>query len=169
MLFSLLLCGTLLVQQNSVVIAGPSSAYAPNDGHNSGNLACGGKFTAKQEHVALRRWRTYGCGSRVFLFSPSTMRWHYGTVMDGGPYGIVNKKGAWRVWTRPRPPKGWSWRGAVDMSIGMWKKMGRPRFLSRVYLLVMPARRAVPVLPALRKLLAYVVHEVVGCSFSFLQ
>jgi hypothetical protein len=143
----------LLVAVHTHVIAGPSSAYAPGDGHNSGELACRGRFTRKQIHVAVRRWRQYGCRSPVLVYSRSTGRAVWGRVMDGGPYGIINESGERRVWTKTlRPPQGWRWRGAVDISVGMWIKLGRPRFLSRVYMWIIPQRVARALL-VLRRLL----------------
>ena len=127
---------------------GPSSTYSPGDGHNVGVLACGRnvRYTRTQEHIAHRRWRKLGCGRPVLVWTPSTGRATLTKVMDGGPYGIVNKKGDWGVWTRSKPPPdGWRYRGLVDLSWALWLRLGRPRFLSKAVLLFVswpkPSRR----------------------------
>ena len=117
------------------------SAYAPGDGYNAGNLACGGKFTDKQLHVAHRRWRQLGCHSKIVVYSADTGRFAATYVMDAGPFGITNKAGDWKVWTKSyTAPKGWWFRGGVDFSIALWKLLGRPRFLSKGILFVVPER-----------------------------
>jgi hypothetical protein len=47
----------------TLVLVGALSVYAPNDGHNEGTLACGGKLTWQSTHIALRIWRRVGCGA----------------------------------------------------------------------------------------------------------
>jgi hypothetical protein len=67
-------------------------------------------------------------------------------VMDSGPFGIYCgrlarcvEEGRYRTWTRSlTPPAGWKWRGHADLSRALWKKLGRPRFLSRVRLYFLP-------------------------------
>ena len=123
---------------------GRLSVYRPGDGHNSGTLACGGRFTETQNHIAHRRWRKWGCGRRVLVCAHQTERCVMSQVRDAGPFGIYKgkwwKPTAWRVWTRRRPPRGWKWRGHVDLSWALWKKLGRPRFLSGVTMYFLPKR-----------------------------
>ena len=126
--------------------SGRVSVYRPGDGFNHGELACGGRFTSTQVHIAHRRWRKLGCGTPVLIVSHSTGRRALATVQDAGPFGIVEvlpkavkRKARWRVWTKSlQPPAGWRWRGAVDISWGLWIKLGRPRFLSRVTMYFLP-------------------------------
>lgn len=126
--------------------SGPLSVYRPGDGHNRGILACGGKFTEAQVHIAYRRWRQVGCRTWVLVHSRQTGRSVLARVMDAGPFGIVNGKGAWRVWTKSyKAPAGWRFRGKVDLSWGLWKRLGKPKFLSRaeMYFLTVEAARRV--------------------------
>lgn len=46
-----------------LILIGGLSVYHPNDGFNSGELACGGKFKWDQHHIAIREWRKVGCGA----------------------------------------------------------------------------------------------------------
>jgi hypothetical protein len=127
----------------SHVDSGRLSIYAPNDGFNSGNLACGGTFTSEQVHIAYRRWRTVGCKTPVMVCSGASGRCVLAKVMDAGPFGIYKpplrhavSQGRWRVWLSHRaPPQPWRYRAAADLSIGLWKKLGKPPFLSNVSLL----------------------------------
>jgi hypothetical protein len=117
------------------------STYAPGDGYNAGQLACGGIFNDRQLHIAHRRWRKLGCKRAVVVYSRATGRVAAARVMDAGPFGITDDKGKWRVWTRSYvPPKGWRFRGGVDLSIALWKRLGRPQFLSRARLFFVDER-----------------------------
>lgn len=126
--------------------SGPLSMYYPKDGWNSGELACGGRFNEHQVHIAYRRWRVVGCGRRVLVCARDTVRCELATVQDAGPFGIYTgplknayREGRWKVFTGPgRPPKGWRYRAAVDLSVGLWRKLGRPRGLSHVTLTFLP-------------------------------
>lgn len=122
---------------------GPLSTYAPGDGYNRGKLACGDRpFTRQQRHIALRDYDRHGCGSPVLVQAISTGKIAAGTVEDAGPFGAVKQKGkGYRVWTGRRPPKGWRWRGAVDISVGMWVSLGRPRFLTYARILILRKNR----------------------------
>jgi len=141
-----LLCALFL----SHVDAGRLSIYAPNDGSNSGNLACGGTFTRDQVHIAYRNWRKVGCKTPVLVCSGAAGRCVLARVMDAGPFGIYKpplryavREGRWRVWLeRSRPPAPWRYRAAADLSIGLWQKLGRPPFLSDVTLLFYKRRPA---------------------------
>lgn len=108
-----------------------ASMYHPGDGHNAGELACGGRFEAHQEHVAVRRWWAVGCGRPVVVCYAA--RCVATRVRDAGPFGATDGRG-WRIETsgRTRPP--WSYRGGVDLSRALWARLGRPAFLSRVVL-----------------------------------
>jgi hypothetical protein len=83
-----------------------------------------------------------GCGRLVTVCSLETLRCVKSKVMDAGPFGIYRGKlknckpeGRWRRWTRStRAPKGWKFRAVADLSWGLWKQLGKPRFLSYVYL-----------------------------------
>lgn len=123
------------------------SVYRPGDGYNSGKLACGGRFTYRQRHVAVRRWYKYGCGAEVLLLH-SEFLWHFAKIRDAGPFGIYKpplrgavQAGRWRVWVKSRPPRGWKWRGAADLSWGLWLKLGRPAPLSRLCVVYYNKRR----------------------------
>lgn len=127
---------------------GRLSVYRPGDGFNAGELSCGGKFTAEQVHIAHRRWRRIGCGTPVFVCASATKRCAWATVRDAGPFGIYRGKlkncvreGRWKVWLKSRPPVGWRWRAVVDLSWGLWKKLGRPGGLTKVTLLYQQRRR----------------------------
>jgi len=124
---------------------GPGSMYRPGDGFNAGTLACGGTFTSEQNHIAYRRWCYMGCGRRVLVCSYQTKRCILSKVWDGGPYGIITgpvrrakKEGRWRRHTRGPVPAGWRYRGITDLSVGAWRLLGRPRFLSPIHLFFLP-------------------------------
>ena len=119
----------------SLILVGAVSAYQPGDGHNHGKLSCGGTLTWQSRHVAIRAWRGR-CGAPVLVCSDETGRCIYTTVEDSGPWGAVDRKGQWRVWPRHRLPRGWKRRGVVDLSPGAYRELGRPRFLSRVTVVV---------------------------------
>ena len=123
---------------------GRFSHYAPGDGHNAGELACGGKFTREQVHIAYRGWHKRGCGSHVIVYSEDTQVAVLTTIQDAGPFGAyrgpirrAKAEGRWKVITGALPA-GWKWRGLLDASYGLWVKLRRPRFLSRVHLVHVP-------------------------------
>ena len=135
----------LLVPLVAGCALGRSSVYYPKDGFNSGRLACGGQLKAGDCHVALRSWRRLGCNRPILLVSLETFRIAVAPVRDAGPFGIFKpplrkavREGRWRVFTGSRPPKGWYWRGHVDMTRCVWKRLGRPQFLSRVMIWPLP-------------------------------
>jgi hypothetical protein len=149
--------------------AGPLSMYYPGDGWNAGELACGGRFTQDQVHIAYRKWRKVGCGRRVLVCARDTSRCVMATVQDAGPFGIYTgplknayREGRWKVFTGPgRPPKGWRYRAVVDLSVGLWRKLGRPRGLSHVSLLFLPRRERIRRRPT-RPSIVSVVAERIG-------
>jgi hypothetical protein len=127
--------------------------YKPGDGHNRGLLACGGKFTDEQVHIAHRKWWKWGCGRSVRVCSLDTNRCVVAPIMDGGPYGMITgslrnakKEGRWKVQPKAdrlasrSPPPGWRFRGIADLSYGLWLKLGKPKGLSRVRLYFLPRR-----------------------------
>ena len=103
---------------------GRLSTYRPGPGLTE--LACGGRYTRSQVHVAHRRWRELGCGRLVLVCAEQTGRCAVAPVMDSGPWGIRRGK-QWRLWVRPRPPRGWRWSAIADLSWGLWRQLGRPR------------------------------------------
>jgi len=113
-----------------LVLSGALSVYAPGDGHNSGTLSCGGRFTAQQNHIAIRQWRRVGCGAPAVVCVND--RCAPTKVMDSGPWGAVKGK-RWEVQIKLK--KGWKRRGVVDLSPALWRALGKPAFLSpvRVY------------------------------------
>lgn len=132
----------------SLTLVGGLSTYHPGDGHNSGRLACGGLFTAEQHHVAIRQWRGR-CGVRALVCSAQTLRCTWTVVMDSGPWGAVpieqgyvgsgeagRRAGRgkpakrWEVQIRLKP--GWRRRGVADLTLPVWRALGKPRFLSKV-------------------------------------
>ena len=122
--------------------SGALSAYRVNDGRSGEELACGGLFTKEQSHIAYRGWKRVGCGRRVVVCTYDTARCVLTSVRDAGPFGIYRGKlkGAyndarWSVYTGPRLPTGWRYRAITDLSWELWKRLGRPRGLSRVRLL----------------------------------
>lgn len=119
------------------VDAGKLSFYWPGDGSNAGHLSCGGSFTHDMEHIAYRGWRRVGCGRPVLVCSESSVTCALSRVRDSGPFGIVHGR-RWRVHTGGRPPAGWRWRAAADLSLGLWQRLDRPASLSRVYLVFLP-------------------------------
>jgi hypothetical protein len=133
--------------QNRVVPdhVGPGSMYRPGDGFNSGRLACGGRFTEEQNHIAYRRWCYMGCGRPVLVCSYHTKRCIMSKVWDGGPYGSITgpvrhakREGRWRRCVNCKMPVGWRYRGITDLSVGAWRLLGRPRFLSPIHLFFLP-------------------------------
>jgi len=126
--------------------AGRLSVYHPNDGFNAGNLSCGGKLTWKSTHIAYRSWRRMGCGRPVLVCAEKTQRCVWSKVLDAGPFGIYRgsvrrcvPEGRWKVWTRTiRAPKGWKHRAVADLTFALWKKLGKPRALSRIHLYFPP-------------------------------
>jgi len=143
----------LLAFTIQLVDSGRLSMYAPSDGFNKGHLACGGLYTKKQSHIAYRRWRVVGCKAPVLVCAAATGHCEMTRVMDAGPFGIYRpplrravSEGRWKLWTASRrPPEPWRFRAAVDLSVALWKRLGRPPFLSPVSLLffkrVEPRRR----------------------------
>lgn len=114
------------------------SVYWPGDGHNRGELACGGRFRAEQEHIAVRRWWAVGCERPVMVCTADTGRCATTKVMDAGPYGVTDGR-RWRLHTAPHAPKSpWRYRGGVDLSLALWERLGRPRFLSKATLIWLP-------------------------------
>ena len=114
------------------------SVYWPGDGHNAGALACGGRYTADQEHIAVRRWWAVGCGRPLLVCAAETGRCARTRVRDAGPYGVTDGT-RWRVHTGPRAPRPpWKYRGGVDLSRALWERLGRPRFLSGAVLVWLP-------------------------------
>lgn len=144
--------------------AGPLSFYKPGDGYNHGELSCGGRLTNQTRHIAHRRWKQLGCNRRVLLYATVTGKWAVSHVRDAGPFGIIKKEqerqkwkskynqrcctqhqslkgpGHWRMWTKSyQAPKGWKWRGVTDLSVALWKDLGRPPFLSQIHIWFLPA------------------------------
>ena len=125
---------------------GRLSVYHPGDGWNRGTLACGGRFTWQQEHIAYRGWWRVGCGRKVVVCTDATRRCALSAVQDAGPFGIYRgalrhcrAQGRWKVWTkRQAPPAGWRFRGVADLSWALWIRLGRPSFLSKVRLYFVP-------------------------------
>jgi len=115
-----------------LVLAGGVSVYRPNDGHNAGQLACGGTFTAEQHHIAIRQWKGR-CGKRALVCSAETLRCVWTKVRDSGPWGAKMGK-RWEVQIRLKP--GWKRRGVVDLTLPVWRELGKPRFLSKVVIWV---------------------------------
>lgn len=138
-------------EDNAFQMSGRLSVYRPGDGWNRGELACGGIYRETQLHIAHRNWRRLGCGRRVMVCAEDTGRCVLTRVMDAGPWGIYRgplrnavPDGRWKIWTRSlRPPKGWRFRAVTDLSWALWKRLGRPRGLSRVHLTFLP-RGAAP-------------------------
>jgi len=130
--------------------AGRLSFYWPGDGHNNGLLACGGRFSSDQVHIAYRGWRRVGCRRLVLVCADSSGKCALARVMDAGPFGIYKGRlkgcaaeGRRRVWTKSlTPPAGWKWRGQADLSVALWKKLGKPRFLTKVRLYFLPRGEA---------------------------
>jgi len=127
--------------------AGRLSAYYPGDGFNRGELSCNdAKFTRSQVHIARRDWRQHGCGRSVLVWSTATGRFALAAVRDSGPWGAYRGRlcravadGRWRAFPGlRRPPKGWKWHASVDLSWGLWIRLGRPSGLSQVHMLFLP-------------------------------
>jgi hypothetical protein len=125
------------------VETGLLSYYEPGPGRNE--LSCGGKYTRDQLHIAHRRWRELGCGWKVTVCAQATGRCVRTEVRDAGPWGVLHgplrhagREGRWMPWFGRRPPPGWRWRAAVDLSVGLWVLLGRPPGLSRVTLIFDP-------------------------------
>lgn len=118
----------------ALVLVGALSVYAPNDGHNHGRLACGGRLEATSRHVAIRSWRGL-CGAPVRVCAQATGRCAWTTVRDSGPWGLTCGRGrgaSWRVWTRHAIPAGCRRRAVADLTRALWVELGRPRFLSEI-------------------------------------
>lgn len=115
--------------------AGPLSYYAPGDGQNQGTLACGGKFTNQQHHIAYRRVHKVGCYSKVIAVSPSTSRAVLTQVADAGPFGIIDSEGRRKVHVGTKAPKGWKFRAVADLSYALWVDLGKPDLLAPIWLI----------------------------------
>lgn len=126
-----------LILLTSSYDAGRLSHYAPKDGHNRGVLACGGSFSKKQEHIAYRAWKQVGCGRPVLICAEDTFSCSLTKVRDAGPFGVTKGK-SWRVHVGVNPPRGWKFRAAADISNGLWRRLGKPKHLSRIYLVFLP-------------------------------
>lgn len=111
----------------SLILAGALSIYHPNDGHNKGELACGGRFTWKQDHIAIRQW--YGRCNAPAQVCVVGGKCVWTKVRDSGPWGATKGK-KWEVQIKLK--KGWRRRAIVDLSWALWKRLGKPRFLSKV-------------------------------------
>jgi hypothetical protein len=130
-----------------VYVQGPLSVYWPHDGFNRGFLACGdAPFTKDQVHVAVRNWRSLGCGRKVLVCAKSTGRCVLTSVRDSGPWGAYRgplrravPEGRWKVMAgASRLPVGWKWRAVVDLSVGLWVQLGKPPGLSTVHMMFLP-------------------------------
>jgi len=125
-----------------LIFIGALSMYAPNDGHNRGILACtGAPFTDDQIHIALRQWKRL-CGRRAIVCT--RRRCAVARVMDSGPWGATCD-GKYRVIRGALPP-GCRWRAVTDLSYGLWRKLGRPRNRSKVWIFVPTVGRRAPAL-----------------------
>jgi rare lipoprotein A (peptidoglycan hydrolase) len=124
---------------------GLAAVYWPGDGNSGKTCADGKPFTKERCHVAHRTWPL---GSRVRVCSRRTKRCAVTFVGDRGPYGACDHrgmdrhyacKGRWiaQVYTRGQwlirhrggrwrvvPRKVGRWRGIVDLSRCVWKKIG---------------------------------------------
>lgn len=128
----------MLLLHMASVDGGKLSYYWPGDGSNGGQLACGGSFTADMEHIAYRGWRRVGCGRLVMVCSERRLTCSFSRVRDAGPFGVVRGR-SWKVHTGSRPPAGWRWRAAADLSLALWQRLDRPPALSQVYIMFLPA------------------------------
>lgn len=122
---------------------GKASMYHPGDGHCGKRTSCDKPFTWKSDHIAIRRWRKWGCGRRVVVCVIKTGLCALTKVGDSGPWGITNGK-QWKVWTKLKVPKGWWRRGHYDLSPALWRRLGKPKFLSRLRVYFLPRRTASP-------------------------
>ncbi len=121
------------------IARGGISVYWPGDGCKTGKvLACDTpcrprRYRRGSVHVAMRGVRTeFECGTAVVVCSEQTGRCAVAPVLDAGPWGIV-RNGIRRRWrSSDPPPPGWRFRAVVDVSREVWKRLGKPRFLSRV-------------------------------------
>lgn len=137
----MLLALTLIAALLPGLRIGPSSVYWPNGGGSGTQLACGGDYVQGSRHIALRRARLGLCDRQAIICSWSTLRCTVAPVRDSGPWGAIRGRGpkdGYQVHVGLRPPVGWRWRGAVDLSRATWKALGRPGFLSGVLVLVLP-------------------------------
>jgi hypothetical protein len=132
---------------------GRLSVYWPGDPTGTSRvLACDSPrrrllYRRGSVHVARRDWRRIGCGTVVRVCAEATGRCADAPVLDSGPWGIVRgplknavRDGRWRRprgpreasrWLRRLPP-GWRFRGVVDLSRELWRRLGRPPSLSFV-------------------------------------
>ncbi len=131
---------------------GLATVYFPGDGHSGKECADGAPFTKERCHVAHRTWPL---GSRVRVCYRRTGRCALSYVGDRGPYGACRqgmrkrgfacKKDGWFVkvklrrsewitrtrgatsWTRHTEDPGGQWRGILDMSRCVHRKIGGGR------------------------------------------
>lgn len=111
-------------------LVGGLSMYHPGDGHNAGNLSCGGRFTWTDHHIAIRQWRGK-CGARAQVCVGNRCVWT--VVRDSGPWGAVCGN-RWQMQIRLQP--GCRRRGVVDLSWAVWVDLGRPAFLTNATVVV---------------------------------
>jgi hypothetical protein len=121
------------------VARGGISFYWPGDSCQTGRvLACDTPcrrrlYRDRSIHVAMRGVRRrFPCGTAVVVCSEQTGRCVTAPVLDAGPWGIIDGAGKRMKWRKLEPPTGWRFRGIVDVSREVWKRLGRPSFLSRV-------------------------------------
>jgi hypothetical protein len=120
----------------TLILLGLSSAYTPK--HTPGELACGGRFTWDQYHIATRLWRQAGCGAIARVCLLDSGRCIITEVRDSGPWSAY-RNGRREVQVRLKP--GWRRKAVVDFSYALWVALGRPRTLSPVRVEIWPNHR----------------------------
>jgi hypothetical protein len=122
-----------------VSVSGKASIFYPVEKTNNGILACGGgKWEDK--NLPLCAYRNMGtpkenkldCGSWVLIKNERTGKEAWCKVLDRGPYGKIDEDGNWfngateykEAKAEGRSQKKGRWRGIIDMSPAVAKKIG---------------------------------------------
>lgn len=149
-----------------LILVGALSVYHPGDGHNAGTLACGGRFTWQQEHIAIRQWRRVGCGAKARVCvdvqrnadGNDDRRVDMVRGVRSGEHSTgatlaratrtciwteVRDSGPWgakhpdgRWEVQIKLQPGWYRRAVVDLSWALWVRLGKPRFRSPVHITI---------------------------------
>lgn len=128
----------LLVSGHVRSDTGVASTFFPRERLNDGILACDGGRRWTDERELLVAHRSLPCGTVVVIENMRTGALVAARVLDRGPYGAV-LDGQWRVKIRARDPG--TWRGILDMSPEVAKRVGISHGKIRLWWMSPPLKR----------------------------